>query len=53
MLISLDEYNNMLENQFIMSNKKYYDRLLESKRQIERGQVVTKTIEELEAMEHE
>jgi len=52
-LISLDEYNNILENQFIMSNRKYYERLLESKKQIERDQIVIKTTEELEAMEHE
>ena len=27
-LIGLDEYNNLIKNVFIMSNKKYYDRLV-------------------------
>lgn len=52
-IISLAEYNNMTENLFIMSNKRNYDRLLESRRQIERGTVVTKTTAELEAVENE
>ena len=34
-MISQDEYNNLLENLFIMSNKQYYDRLVESRKQIE------------------
>lgn len=52
-IISLAEYNNMMENLYIMSNKKNYDRLLESRRQIERGSVVVKTTLELEAAEDE
>lgn len=52
-LISLEEYNNIMENLFIMSNKKNYDRLVESRRQIERGSSVTKTMQELEGMENE
>jgi len=36
-LISLDEYNNLMENAFITSNKAYYDRLIESKKQLEQG----------------
>ena len=36
-LISLEEYNNLQENFYIMSDKKDYDRLLESKKQIEKG----------------
>lgn len=43
-LISLDEYNNLMENTFITSNKAYYDRLLESKNQIEQGK--TKQLKE-------
>ncbi|MDI3535914.1 MAG: type II toxin-antitoxin system Phd/YefM family antitoxin [Providencia rettgeri] len=38
-LISLDEYNNLMENNFITGNKAYYDRLLKSKSQLEQGQV--------------
>ncbi|AEE95397.1 type II toxin-antitoxin system Phd/YefM family antitoxin [Mahella australiensis] len=52
-LMSLDEYNNLMENLFIMSNKKYYERLLESKKQIERGDVVMKTTEELDSLTNE
>lgn len=52
-IISLEAYNNMVENLFIMSNQKYYDRLLESRRQIERGDTVEKSMTELEAAEDE
>lgn len=52
-LMGLDEYNNLIENVFIMSNKKYYDRLVESKKQIENGSNVQKTIKELEELENE
>jgi len=52
-MISQDEYNNLMENLFIMSNKKYYDRLLESRKQIEKGAVVKKTAKELEDMANE
>ena len=52
-IISLTEYNNMMENLFIMSNKKNYNRLVESRQQIERGFTVSKTMTELEALEHE
>ena len=34
-LMSLEQYNNLIENDFILGNKKYYNRLLESKRQID------------------
>jgi antitoxin YefM len=49
-MMSLDQYNNLVENDFIFNNKKYYNRLLESKRQIEQGKIVSKTTEELEAL---
>ncbi|MGV8905519.1 MAG: type II toxin-antitoxin system Phd/YefM family antitoxin [Acetobacterium sp.] len=52
-MISLEEYNNLMENLFIMSNKKHYDRLVESKKQIEHGKVVSKTMQELENMADE
>ncbi|UWG98572.1 type II toxin-antitoxin system Phd/YefM family antitoxin [Dehalobacter sp. DCM] len=50
-LISLEEYNNIMENLFVMSNKKNYDRLVESRKQIERNSSVTKSMQELEDME--
>lgn len=49
-IMSLEQYNNLMENEFIFGNKKYYKRLLESKRQIEQGKSVNKTIEELGTM---
>ena len=52
-MISLEEYNNLMENLFIMSNKKYYDRLVESRKQIEHGKTVSKTMQELENMTNE
>ena len=52
-LLSLDEYNNMQENAFIMGNKNYYNRLLKSKAQLEKGQTVTKKMSEIEAFAHE
>lgn len=52
-MISQDEYNNIMENLYIMSNKKYYDRLVESRKQIERGEMVKKSTEELEEMTDE
>lgn len=52
-MISLEEYNNLIENLYIMSNKKNYDRLLKSKLQIEDHAYVQKTMEELEDMADE
>ena len=50
-MISQDEYNNLMENLFIMSDKKYYDNLVKSREQLEKGMTVIKTIKELEMME--
>ncbi|MEI8216566.1 MAG: type II toxin-antitoxin system Phd/YefM family antitoxin [Eubacteriales bacterium] len=47
-MISLEEYNNIMENLFIMSNSKYYNYLLESKAEIDTGKVVKKEWTELE-----
>jgi len=52
-IMSLEQYNNLVENDFILGNKKYYNRLLESKRQIEQGRTVSKSTAELEAMADE
>lgn len=53
-MISLEEYNNMKENLYIMSNKKDYDRLVASKKQLEAGKgTVAKSIEELRQLEDE
>ena len=53
-MISLEEYNNMKENLYIMSNKKDYDRIVTSKKQLEAGKgTVAKSIEELRQLEDE
>ncbi len=53
-MISLEEYNNMKENLYIMSNKKDYDRLVTSKKQLEAGKgTVAKSIEQLRQLEDE
>ena len=53
-MISLEEYNNMKENLYIMSNKKDYDRLVESKKQLELGKgIIAKSMAELRKLEDE
>lgn len=52
-LLSLDEYNNMKENLFVLGNPKNAASILESIEQIKRGKVVKKTWEELKAMEND
>ena len=36
-LMSEEEYNNLMENLYIRSNLKYYQRLLESIKEVEKG----------------
>ncbi|WP_455042022.1 type II toxin-antitoxin system Phd/YefM family antitoxin [Leptotrichia buccalis] len=46
-LMSEEEYNNLMENLYIMSNKDYYNELLKSKREAEMGKLeVHELIEE-------
>lgn len=46
-MISEDKYNNLMENLYIRSNKKTYDRLLESITQLKAGEgKVRKLIED-------
>lgn len=47
-LMSEEEYNNLMENLYIMSNKDYYNELLKSKEQVERGEVLEHDIIEVE-----
>lgn len=37
-ILSLDKYNNMRENMYILGNQSYVEHLLESKKQVETGQ---------------
>ena len=36
-LMSEEEYNNLMENLYIMSNKDYYNELIRRKKEIEKG----------------
>ncbi|MDR3602102.1 MAG: type II toxin-antitoxin system prevent-host-death family antitoxin [Desulfosporosinus sp.] len=50
-LMSLDEYNNIMENLKILKNPSYFIELFQSLQQLNEGKIVIKTMEELEAME--
>lgn len=50
-MISEEAYNNLVENTYIMGNKSNYDWLMESKKQLENGEVFTKALSEAEADE--
>lgn len=45
-MISEEAYNNLVENAYIMGNKANYDWLMESKRQLENGEVFAKKLSE-------
>ena len=51
MILSEESYNNMLENMYVMGEKCNYDRLLESKEQLENGMTVMHELIEVEADE--
>ena len=50
-IISEEAYNNLMENVHVMGNKSNYDWLMESKAQLERGNVVTHDLIEVNADE--
>ena len=50
-MISEEAYNNLMENVHVMGNKSNYDWLMESKAQLERGNVVTHDLIEANANE--
>ena len=50
-IMSLDEYNNIMENLKILKNPSYFIELFRSLQQLNEGKIVIKTIEELESME--
>ncbi|MDU2293823.1 MAG: type II toxin-antitoxin system Phd/YefM family antitoxin [Clostridia bacterium] len=43
-VISEESYNNMLENIHVMGNKKNFDWLMESKAQLEAGNIVSRDL---------
>lgn len=50
-VMSLNEYNNIMENLKVLKNPNYFVELFRSLQQLNQGKVVIKTIEELETME--
>jgi len=50
-MISEEAYNNLMENVHVMGNKSNYDWLMESKAQLERGNVVTPDLTRVNADE--
>ena len=47
-LMSEEEYNNLMENLYIRSNLKYYQRLVESIKEVEKGNVKEHDLIEVE-----
>ncbi len=50
-MISLDEYNSQKETEYLLSSPKNAERLLESIKQIEKGNTIEVTLEELKNFE--
>ncbi len=50
-MLSEESYNNLMENAYIMGNKANYDWLMESKAQLERGNISLKNLIEVNADE--
>lgn len=50
-MLSEESYNNLMENAYIMGNKANYDWLMESKKQLERGNFSVQNLVEVGADE--
>ncbi|KAF0237821.1 MAG: prevent-host-death family [Prolixibacteraceae bacterium] len=50
-MMSLDEYNSQKETEYLLSSPKNAEHLFESLRQIENGEMITVTLEELKSFE--
>lgn len=50
-MLSEESYNNLMENIHVMGNKSNYDWLMESKAQLEKGNISTHDLVEVEAYE--
>ncbi len=50
-MLSEESYNNLVENIYVMGNKSNYDWLMESKAQLEKGNVSTHDLVEAETYE--
>lgn len=50
-MLSEESYNNLMENIYVMGNKSNYDWLMESKAQLEKGNISTHNLAEVNADE--
>ncbi len=50
-MLSEESYNNLIENAYIMGNKANYDWIMESKEQLEKGNVSVQDLVEVDANE--
>ena len=50
-MLSEESYNNMIENIYVMGNKRNYDWLMESKKQLEKGMISAYELSEVGADE--
>lgn len=50
-MLSEESYNNLMENIYVMGNKPNYDWLMESKMQLETGNISTHILDEVETDE--
>lgn len=50
-MLSEESYNNLMENAYIMGNKANYDWLMESKAQLEKGNILAQNLIEVNADE--
>lgn len=50
-MLSEESYNNLMENIYVMGNKSNYDWLVESKAQLEKGNISTHNLVEVEDYE--
>lgn len=50
-MLSEETYNNLIENAYIMGNKANYDWIMESKEQLEKGNVSVQDLIEVDANE--
>ena len=50
-MLSEESYNNLMENIYVMGNKANYDWLMESKAQLERGNISVQNLAEVSADE--
>lgn len=50
-MLSEESYNNLMENIYVMGNKSNYDWLMESKKQLEDGNISTHNLDRVETNE--